>query len=482
MMSEAVLVALLAGTLAVALARLTVPLLRAAAPDGVPRIADVQITPTTLLFALAASLFAALACGLLPAVRASVPGLERLREAGRGSTARRRWARDGLVAGQTALALVLLIGSGLLVRSFVALRGVDPGYDTENVFTFQFAPERDDLVDGPTWAAFHMAFADRLRALPGVTSVGIVENVPLNEGVSSNRYLTEATAGDVEGGALVYFTFAGEDYFRTMGIGVLRGRPFERSDHISSLGNVLVSRSTADILWPGEDPVGQRVKQRDQEGWDIVVGVVEDVLQYGLRDDPQPMLYYPMVGPTPDAWALSSPAYVVKTARADQIAPEIRAMIREVAPMAPMYRVFTMEGLAASSMVNLSFTMLTLAILSGLALLLGAIGLFGVLSYVVAERTQEIGLRMALGAEARRVQAMVVGQGARVVLLGVAIGVGVAFAATRLLGGLLYGVAPVDAGTFLGMSAIMVLVGLLASWLPARRASSVDPIRSLRAE
>jgi predicted lysophospholipase L1 biosynthesis ABC-type transport system permease subunit len=236
------------------------------------------------------------------------------------------------------------------------------------------------------------------------------------------------------------------------------------------------------MLWPGGDPVGQRVKRRDREGWNVVVGVVEDVLQYGFRDDPQPMLYYPMVGPTPDAWWLSSPAYVVKTARAEQIAPEIRAMIREVAPMAPMYRVFTMEGLAAGSMVNLSFTMLTLAILSGLALLLGAIGLFGVLSYVVAERTPEIGLRMALGAEARRVQRMVVGQGARVVLLGVVIGVGVAALATRLLGGLLYGVAPVDAGTFVGMSATMVLVGLLASWLPARRASSVDPIRSLRAE
>jgi putative ABC transport system permease protein len=482
MMSEAVLIALLAGTIAIGIAWLTVPLFLAAAPGGVPRVANTAITPTTVAFTLAASLFAALACGLLPAFRASRPKLERLREAGRGSTARRHWARDGLVVGQTALALMLLIGSGLLVRSFTALRHRDPGYETEDIFTFQFAPEREDLVDQPTWAAFHMDFADRLRALPGVESVGIVENVPLDEGVGSRRFLTEATAGDAEDGALGYLTFTGEDYFSTMGIGVLRGRPFQRSDHISELGHVIVSQSAADLLWPGENPVGQRLKQRDQEGWDIVVGVVEDVLQYGFRGDFQPMIYYPMVTDFPGAYPLSSPGYVVKTARAEQIGPEIRGLIREVAPKAPMYRMYTMEGLAARSMVNLSFTMLTLAVMSGLALVLGAIGLFGVLSYVVAERKQEIGLRMALGAEARRVQRMVVGQGARVVLLGVGIGVGTALLGTRLLEGLLYGVGTVDTKTFVSMSVGMVVVGLLASWLPARRASSVDPILSLRGE
>jgi ABC-type antimicrobial peptide transport system permease subunit len=224
------------------------------------------------------------------------------------------------------------------------------------------------------------------------------------------------------------------------------------------------------------------VRLREAEPWETVVGVVEDVMQYGFRNEPQPLVYYPLVGQGPGSRVVSSPAYVVKTGRADDIAGEIRALAREVAPTAPMYRVFTMAGLAAQSMGQLSFTMLTLGIASMLALVLGAVGLFGVLSFVVAQRTQEIGVRMALGAEARRVRRMVVAQGARVVILGVLIGLGVAIGTTRVLGSLLFGVEASDAGTFVGMSATMVLVGLLASYLPARRASSVDPIDSLKGE
>jgi ABC-type antimicrobial peptide transport system permease subunit len=212
------------------------------------------------------------------------------------------------------------------------------------------------------------------------------------------------------------------------------------------------------------------------------VGIVEDVMQYGFRGESEPLLYFPLVGPTPTSWGLSSPAYVLKTERADAIAPEVRALVREVAPSAPMYRVFTMEGLAADSMVALSFTMLALALASTLALILGAIGLYGILSYVVAQRTREIGVRMALGAEARRVQRMVVMQGARVVIAGVVIGVVIAAGATRALEGLLFGVERADAATFVAMSASMLLVGLLATWLPARRATNDDPIESLRGE
>lgn len=482
LMAEPLVVALLAGGLAVALARAGVPALLGAAPADVPRLGDVAITPATLFVTLGASVLCALLCGLFPAIRASAPDLGRLREAGRGATRGRRWSRDALVVAQTSLALVLLIGSALLVRSFQELRSVDPGYDTEDLFTFQFAPDQDRLSDGPSWAAFHLDFMDRLRALPGVEQVGIVENVPLDEGLSSGRYLAEETAAGREP-ALLRYTFSGGDYFDAMGIDLLRGRTFTAADHVSQLGNVVLSASAAELLWPGQDPLGRRIRNRDWgPGWETVVGVVEDVLQYGYRGTPEPMIYYPLVRHDPNPFPLSSPGYVVKSTRAETIAPDVRALVRQAAPEAPMYRAYTMESLEARSMLQLSFTMLTLGIASVLALVLGAVGLFGVLSYVVADRTGEIGVRMALGARASEVRRMVVVQGGGVVLVGIVIGIGVAAATTRALDSLLFGVGTVDVSIFAGMATTMLLVGLLASYLPARRASAVDPVRSLKAE
>src|SRR6185503_17893467 len=257
-------------------------------------------------------------------------------------------------------------------------------------------------------------------------------------------------------------TYAAGDYFPTMKIAVLDGRVFETADHLSQHGNVVVSRSAANLLWPGQKAIGRRLQQRGSKDWHTVIGVVKDVVQYNYRDTPQALVYYPMVGPTPTAWALSSPAYVVKTARAETIAPDVRALIREIAPEAPMYRVYTMAALASRSMIQLSFTLLTLGIVSALALFLGAVGLYGVLSCVVAERTREIGVRMALGATAAAVRRMVVAQGARVVTAGVAIGLVAALAATRALGGLLYGVAAVDVPTFAAMATLMLVIGGLA--------------------
>jgi ABC-type antimicrobial peptide transport system permease subunit len=205
-------------------------------------------------------------------------------------------------------------------------------------------------------------------------------------------------------------------------------------------------------------------------------------MQSGFRDTPEAVVYFPLSGPKPASWAIGTPAYVLKTRRAEMIAPEVRALVRAVAPEAPMYRVFTMEGLAADSMVELSFTTLTLGIVSALALLLGAVGLYGVLSYVVAGRTREIGVRMALGATAREVRRMVVAHGARVVGLGIVVGVVAALAATRALGTMLFGVAPVDAATYAATSALMLAIGLVASYVPALRASRVDPAESLRSE
>jgi len=483
-MAEACVVALAAGVLAIVLSRVTLPLLIAAAPEGIPRLGLAGLDLTTLVAAFGIVVIAAFACGVVPALRASSPDLTRLREGGRGSTGGRRWTRDILVVAQTALALVLLIGSALLVQSFRKLSTVDPGYDIEDIYTFQFAPQQPQLRDGPSIGQLHLNVMDRLRALPGVTGVGVVNNIPLDEGTNGTRMRTDNSAAGDEG-TLIDLNFTGGDYFRVMGIELLQGRTFTSGEAVTPNSNVIISRSAAEKLWPGQNALGRSVRPlfggQDSLAF-TVVGIVDDVKQDDWRQAGEAIVYFPLTGPTAGAWGIGSPAYVVKSARADALEREVRDVVRQVAPEAPVYREYTMEFLARRSMIQLSFTMLTLSVVSGLALLLGAIGLYGVLSYVVAQRTREIGVRMALGATARTVHRMVVSQGARVVLVGVVIGIGVALATTRWLDALLFGVKPVDALVFAAVSLLMVGVGIVASYVPARRASSVNPIESLRSD
>ena len=479
-MAEAFLVAVVAGALAVILCALTLPLFLHAAPEGIPRLSLVRLDGWTLTTAFALVLLTGLACGAVPALSASSPDLTRLREGGRGSTGGRRWGRDALVVGQAALALVLLIGSALLVQSFQRLRNVDPGYDTKNIYTFQFAPDQPRLVDGPTWGQLHLNVMERLRALPGVTTVGVVNNIPLDEGTGGGRFFTDGMSDD-GGGVPLDQNFAGGDYFKAMGIEQLTGRPFTSSEAVTPNNSIVISRSAAARLWPNQSALGQRIRRSGaNQFWFTVVGVVDDVKQDDWREASEAVVYFPLTGPNPGAWAMGSPAYVVKSPRAANLTREVRELVREFAPEAPVYREFTMEFLARRSMVELSFTMLTLGVVSALALILGAVGLYGVLSYVVAERTREIGVRMALGATSGVVRRQVVSQGTKVVLVGVGIGVAVAFAATRLLGALLFDVKAVDPVVFAAMSLTMITVGVLASYVPARRASGVDPIEALR--
>ena len=480
-LAEAMLVAVPAGVLAVMLAAVSLPLFLRAAPEGIPRLAEVGMDGWALVVAFGLVLLTAFACGVVPGLSASAPDLNRLREGGRGSTGKRHFGRDALVAGQAALALVLLIGSALLVQSFQRLRNVDPGYETAGIYTFQFAPDQPRLVDGPTWGQLHLDFMNRLRALPGVTDVGVVNNLPLDEGTGGGRFLTDAMTDD-GGGVLLDQNFAGGDYFRAMGIGLRTGRIFSESEAVTPNNSVIISRSAAEKLWPKGNALGQRIRRPRATQWFTVVGVVNDVKQDDWRDAGEAVVYLPLTGPEPGSWAMGSPAYVVKSSRAANMTREVRELVRQIAPEAPVYREFTMDFLARRSMVQLSFTMLTLGVVSVLALLLGAIGLYGVLSYVVAERTREIGVRMALGATSGVVRRQVVTQGTKVVLVGVAVGVAAAYAATRLLGALLFDVKPVDVVVFMAMSLTMVGVGMLASYMPARRASGVDPIEALRGD
>jgi putative ABC transport system permease protein len=480
-MAEALLVAIPAGVIAVMLATVSLPLFLRAAPEGIPRLGQVGMDAWSLVVAFGLVIFTALACGFVPGMSASAPDLNRLREGGRGSTGKRHWGRDALVAGQAALALVLLIGSALLVQSFQRLRNVDPGYETKDLYTFQFAPDQPRLVDGPAWGQLHLDFMNRLRALPGVTDVGVVNNLPLDEGTGGGRFVTDAMTDD-GGGVILDQNFTGGDYFRAMGIGLRAGRNFTEAEAVTPNSNVIISKSAAEKLWPGGNALGQRIRRPRTTQWFTVVGIVNDVKQDDWRDAGEAAVYLPLTGPEPRSWAMGSPAYVVKSSRAANLTREVRELVRQVAPEAPVYREFTMEFLAKRSMLQLSFTMLTLGVVSMLALVLGAIGLYGVLSYVVAERTREIGVRMALGASASTVRRQVVSQGTKVVLFGVAVGVAAAFAATRLLGALLFDVKPVDIIVFAAMSLTMIGVGMLASYMPARRASGVDPIEALRGD
>jgi predicted permease len=465
--------------LALVLAGVTLPLFLRAAPEGIPRMAQVGLDAPTLAATFGLVLVVALACGAAPALRAGSHDLTALREGGRSSTGRRPWGRDVLVVGQTALALVLLIASALLVQSFQRLRNVKPGYDIRDLYTFQFAPDQPGLRDGPSFGQMHLNTMARLRALPGVTAVGVVNNIPLDESTSGSRVRTPEMSADAQP-ISINVNVTGGDYFEAMNIPLLQGRIFTTDEAITPNSNVVISRATAEKLWPGQTPLGRRIRIDDDPSTFTVVGVVGDVKQNDWRQAGEAVLYLPLTGPTPGAWGISSPAYVVKSSRAESIRAEVRAIIHDVAPEAPVYREYTMEFLARRSMIQLSFTMLTLGVVSALALILGVVGLYGVLSYVVAQRTREIGVRMALGATAARVRRQVVSQGTSVVLVGVAIGIAAAFASTRLLGTLLYDVKPVDPLVFAAMSLTMIGMGVLASYMPARRASAVDPVEALR--
>jgi putative ABC transport system permease protein len=312
----------------------------------------------------------------------------------------------------------------------------------------------------------------------------VVNNIPLDEGTGSVRVKTEASVAE-DAGALISLNFAGGDYFKVAGISLLSGRPFSNDEAVTPNNSVILSRSAAEKLWPGREPLGRSIRPRfgNQDTLAFtVVGVVEDVKQNDWRDAGEAVAYLPLTGPAPRAWGMGSPAYVVKSPRAESLRDEVRALVREIAPEAPVYREYTMEFLARRSMIQLSFTMLTLGVVSALALILGAVGLYGVLSYVVAQRTREIGVRMALGATAGVVRRQVVTQGTSVVLVGVVIGVGAALATTRLLGTLLFDVKAVDPVVFAAMSVMMIAMGVLASYMPARRASAVDPIEALRSD
>ncbi|MEZ5318948.1 MAG: ABC transporter permease [Vicinamibacterales bacterium] len=485
LLTEAGVLAALGAVLGVGASAVLLPVLLQLAPPGVPRLDRIGLEPVVLVFAAAVAAASALAFGLAPAIRYTRPSmLASLRQGGRRGTegpAQRR-ARQSLVVAQTALALVLLVGSGLMLRSFARLLQIDLGFRAEDAMTLRLALPTTDYADGARLARAEDDLVARLAALPGVQAAAAATVLPIESGAPGTAYEFEGQVlapGELP--PMVHYKTVTAGYFDAMRMPVLRGRGFDTRDLQDGVNSVLVNETLAAQHWPGQDPVGKRLRTTSNgtpSPWITVIGVVGDVRQDGLRQPVRGLLYFPLT-------AASNQPVLRYVIRGDRIADRmdlVRQAVWDVDPNLPIAGVRSLQSIVDDSVVEFTFTMTTLAVAAGLALVLGAIGLYGVLSYAVSLRTREIGVRLALGAPPATVRWTVLANGLGITLVGLVIGLAAAAGLTRLLAGILYDVEPIDPLTFSAMSVALVLVAAVASWLPAHRASRVSPLESLRAE
>ena len=490
--TESVVLALIAGAASLFLAWGGIRLLLAMAPADIPRLGEVGIGPEAIAFAGVVSLATGLVFGLLPLARRA-GDFSGLREASRSMTSsrRQRGLRSALVVGEIALALVLLTSAGLMLRTFQNLRSIDPGVEAEGVVTAQLSLPGGSYQSDQAVAAFHRDLSSRLAALPGVTAVGATQALPLANvgggGASCAVVFTDDPEAEARNsGCFASPVRATPGYFEAMGIPV-RGRVPGWSEVGGGRGGAIISRALAEHLWPGQDPIGKGIRGNgDEPPYYRIVGVAGDVRASGLTEPPIERVYFPMVA-MEGAWLWDRPlamTMVVKSATDDVqgLAAAIRRVVADMDASVPVANVRTMEQVMAGSISRTSFAMLLIGIAAAVALLLGVIGLYGVIGYVVEQRRAEIGVRRALGAGARQVTGMVLGQSLRLVLIGIAIGLLAALAATRALQAFLYEVSPTDPLTLAAVSLLLAIVAAAASLIPARRAARVDPMTALRAE
>ena len=484
-LSESVLLSVVGGALGLLFANIGVQALVAYGPSDLPRLHDVAIDGTVLAFATVISVGAGLLFGSIPAVRYLGGAFAALlRDGGRGTTEgrERHRARNVLVASQLALALMLLVGSGLMLKSFARLRALDLGFDPDRVLAVTLS--LGEGVDEASAAQFYQTVVEEARGLPGVMAVGATNSLPVRpSGLNGGSFWLESRPRE-EGQLppIAMFKAVSEGYLEAIGIPLLEGRPMTTSDHSGELPVVWVNETFARAYLDG-DALGELVSFAGDGDWGEIVGVVGDARELELTDDIRPMAYLPMVAGEWERFRLAQMSIVLRTAGDPlTVLPAVRRIVREVDSTVPLSDASTMEVIVSESMASTSFTMTLLGVAATVALLLGAIGLFGVISYVVSQRTREIGVRVALGARGEDVQRMIVRQGVGVLMGGVFMGLVGAFALTRLMGAILYEVSATDPWTFAGAPALLVAVSLLASWLPARRATKVDPVMALRAE
>jgi putative ABC transport system permease protein len=477
LLAESVLLSLLGAGLGLALAFWSVAGLRHfVAALNLARAHEIAVDGRVLGTTLLVALVTGVAFGLAPALQASRFSLTAvLNDAARGSAAGGRRLRQTLIVAEVALALVLLVGAGLLLNSFRRLTQVPSGFAPEQALTMQLSLPAKKYPINASRAAFFRQILARIEALPGVDSAAVSAALPLAGGIPNNYFKVAGRAGIAEPGYLADYDFGTPHFFRALGIPLRRGRAFTAADESGRVA--IVSEEFVRRYFPGENPLGQRLTQ-GQEGWEIV-GVVGDVRARGLAQEVQPIVYRPQSA----AEASSNPHLVVRATLPPRLLAEsVRRAILEVDPDQPVASVRTLDDVVAGSVADRRLTLGLLAGFAGTTLGLAAIGLYGVIAYSVAQRTRELGIRLALGATRRDVLALVLGEGMRLVLVGLLLGLGAAVGLSRLLVTMLFQVAPTDPQTFAAVSLGLLAVALLAAWLPARRAARVDPMVALRAE
>jgi len=487
MFTESTLLALAGGAAGVVLAHVGIRALVALGPaDTLPRVGDIGIDGAALGFTAVVSLMTGVLFGVLPAFRSSsMLTMGALRDGGRNATLGRdrHRTRNALVTTQVALAFIVVIGSGLMVRSFAALRSVDPGFATENLLTFTVQPLPTKYETAEDVAQFYERLLERLEAVPGVMRAAAVNSLPFSvyRCCAWSAVIGDSTEPERQSVPVTHRTTPG--YFETMGIPLLEGRGFTPDDHRGRVGSVIISRSVKERYWPDGSALGQPIRWGRAQA--RVVGVVGDIHDRGLDLPPDQNMYLPMLDAgdrRADFISLLGGGVVVRTSVDPlSLVVAIRSAIAEVEPDLPMADVQTMEDVLSSSMARTSFTMSLLVISALISLFLGAVGIYAVLSYVVSQRTPEIGIRSALGATPQSVRRMFVSQGMRLAVVGVLLGVVGAVALGRVLMTQLYGVSPIDPVTLVAGSAIFLGVAALASLLPAMRAAGTSPLDALRA-
>jgi putative ABC transport system permease protein len=484
LLTESMLLAFVGGVAGLLLAKWGMDLLLKLAPQGLPRMGDVSLDGRALAFTAAITLLTGMVFGLVPALQSSKPNLnETMKDAGRGSTegGRRQRIRGALVVLEVASALVLLVGAGLMIKSFWRLLQVDPGFNPENALTLSVALPRSKYPEEVRQIAFFQQLLEKVKNLPGAQAAGASNVLPLADDF--------VLGFDVQGrpplppgvGQSTNFYSVSADYFKAMGIPLLRGRLLTERDTKDSPHVAVVNETMAKKIFPDEDPIGKRItfdRRDNNPDWYEIVGVVGDVKHYGLDQTTTLQTYEPFTQQT-----FSSMSLVVRTAGdPTQATAAIRNAVLELDKDQPIANIKTLEQLVSTSIAQQKFSMSLLGVFAAVALALAAVGIYGVLSYAVTQRTHEIGIRMALGAGRRDVLRLVVGQGMRLTLIGVSVGLVAALALTRLMSTMLFGVSVTDPLTFSSIALLLAAIALLACWIPARRAAKVDPMVALRCE